>query len=78
MVIDMGLECFCEVVCWFGLGRLVKCVVIVIGINGKGFICVLFVELLCEQGLLVGVYSLLYLLCYNEWVWIDGIEVGDV
>lgn len=76
--IDMGLECVCVVVMVMGLGVLVKCIIVVGGINGKGFIVVFIEVIVCVVGWKVGVYILLYLLCYNECVCIGGQDVDDV
>ena len=75
--IDMSLDRLRAVAERMALPRPARHVVTVGGTNGKGS-TVAFIDAIARAaGLSVGTYTSPHLLCYNERVRIDGVEVGD-
>lgn len=48
-----------------------------VGINGKGLMVVNLCELFMVDGLMVGIFMLLFIVCFNEWISVDGIFISD-
>lgn len=74
--IKMGFECVVVVFGKFGDLQFCFFVFYVVGINGKGLICVIVVVCLC-QCYKMGLYMLLYFEWFNECIQIDGVEIDD-
>lgn len=49
----------------------------IIGINGKGLMVVMIRDILGVSGLCVGIFMLFFIICYNEWMVIDGQLISD-
>lgn len=75
--IELGLQRVTEVASRGNLAALPGKVILIAGTNGKGTTARTLEQLLLAQGYRVGVYSSLYLLCFNERLRIDGQDVVD-
>ena len=74
--ICLGLERVSKVLAALGVN--VEAVVITVGgTNGKGSVCAMLEAILRAEGYRVGCYTSPHLMCYNERVRVNGVEVAD-